>query len=985
MTFRIEHALVMDTDHLRGGGGYSVATVSPGVTEAERVFVAENFGISDFLHDPRNDRVYFSVFRVPGGQRTAFVRRFAKGTRRNGVQSRLFVHTLFLEEDLLERLVYLPWLLIDRPLTMGGNEIFLSTDPEPLQHGGSFAALEWDGEIATSDAFEQLAKNRYEPLISRFRENEELAAFDPKTVVASALDRISRGQRVELAQGPTYEQLSMVIWSMLPPSDRMDLAWTQHESGNTAITFAIANLPSPNDAMDFVGRASEWSLRLVGASTKKAEAWADMQEQMAKYRVSVRDGDAERWLHWSDARQRLFANPKASDKVLTANLKDLADSVSDEKRERWVNEIEVLSFLLSLIPELKQEKETIEEATERLARVYMASGIANVIFRVVPPPELLDEYGAKFGVGPLIDFFLLGSEGVKSSTEKTLVSRAAAATRSAVAAWLLECKRADSVDLQILSRFVMRLALDRSDYRALLQRIVLRTNGLRGFAKVLTREDERLGDAVLTAVMMGIQSRSADTASFITGTLLPRLEGSAALAARISVSFADQIAAVLRTSPEDFASFASRIRPEAAFSLVSSVENWLVDDRSVTFPLARAILIKANRGGLRGVPVDELALLAAERGEATALWLPAALDAAARLDESGDPIAVQAFCRRLARLSQKPAQGNADALRQVVSALQRAARGGRAGVCTLALVRFTRPWSDTGSLADALQTAIAGGGAKASEWTDIVADLVQEPSSKNAYLAAVAGGLLLTYWNRLSASEFGGVTPPLVDALPALNAEGRERMVSRWLPLLCTLPEGAFAERFIDTLTSIASDRLGAEIEVARSWREIEHDAADAETLARLDMAIRASGKSTERPVREAIDKIIKRIPGLTDRAVWLVHASASSMTAPTTRRIIERHFLSGVLSRLDPQQWQACLSAAGDDVFVHGNILLTVASELALSKADDGVRGSFQRKCMNHGRTDALAVAAVASRGLLDSISLLGSKSMELFRGEAR
>src|SRR4051794_406550 len=62
MTFRIEHALVMDTDHLRGGGGYSVAAVSQGVREAERVFVAENFGISDFLHDPKNQRVYYSIF-----------------------------------------------------------------------------------------------------------------------------------------------------------------------------------------------------------------------------------------------------------------------------------------------------------------------------------------------------------------------------------------------------------------------------------------------------------------------------------------------------------------------------------------------------------------------------------------------------------------------------------------------------------------------------------------------------------------------------------------------------------------------------------------------------------------------------------------------------------------------------------------------------------------------------------------------------------
>jgi|GEM_PF-1875465 len=985
MIFRIEHALVMDTDHLRGGGGYAVAAVSPEVSEAERVFVAENFGISDFLHDPRNGRTFFSVFPVPGGERLAFVRRFANGTRRNGVQSRLFVHTLFLGKALLERLTYLPWLLIDRPLMMGGNEIFLSTDPEPLRHGGSFTALEWDGAIDDRDAFEQLVENRYKPLERRFKGNEELATFNSEKVVAVALERISRGRRLELPQGPTYEQLSMVIWSLLPPADRMELAWTQHESGNTAVTFAIANVPAPDDPLDFAGSASAWSHRLIKTSTTEVEEWSAMQAQMAKYGVSVRRGEVECWLRWSDARTALFANPKASPGDLIANLRNLAESVSDEQRERWVNELEVLGFLLSLIPRLRREKETIEEATERLAAVYIESGIANVIFRVVPPPELLDEYGARFGTGPLINFFLLGSEGVKSSTEDTLIKRAAAVTRSAVAAWLLERRRTNDVDLPILSRFVMRLALDRSDYKALLQAIVVRPNGLREFAKMLRRQDARLGDVVLTAVMMGIQSSSADNASFITGTLLPWLDGNPELAGRISASFANQIGVVLRTSPEEFAIFASRVRADAASSLISSVAESLVNDRGATLPLARAVLTAANRGALPRIDVEELAFLAAERGEATTLWLPAALDAAARLDESGDSIAIQEFDLRLSRLSRQPARENADALRQVVSALrQRSALGGRAGVCTRGLVRFTRPWSDAASLADALQTAIAGGAAKASEWTDVVADLVHAPSS-NAYLAAVARRLLLTYWNHLGASEFGGVTPPLVDALVSLTADGREEMVSRWLPLLRTLPESGAAERFIDTLTSIAPDHLGAEIEVARSWREIDHDHADAETLARLGLAIRACGKLPDQLVRSAIAKIIERIPGFADRAVWLLRTAASPLTAPSTRRIIERHFLATRLSRLDPHQWQACLSAAGDDVFVHGNVLLTVASELALSKADDRVRGSFRKKCIDRGRTDALAVAAVASRGFLDSISLLGSKSMDLFRGEAR
>src|SRR5438105_659489 len=259
MTFRIDHALVMDTDHLPGGGGYAVAAVSPGVEEPERVFVAENFGISDFLHDPKNERVYFSIFPVPGG-RMAFVRRFAHGTRRNGVQSRLFVHTLFIGDELLSKLAYLPWLLYDRPLRSGGREIFLNSDPEPLLAGSAFPHIEWDGNLSKEEAFDVFVKDRYEPLTNRFRQDGELAAFDPARVIAAALDAIGRGQRVLLPQGSVYEQLSMVIWSMLPPADRMQFAWTQHESANTAISFAIANVPAPDEVMDFTAVPSQSSM-----------------------------------------------------------------------------------------------------------------------------------------------------------------------------------------------------------------------------------------------------------------------------------------------------------------------------------------------------------------------------------------------------------------------------------------------------------------------------------------------------------------------------------------------------------------------------------------------------------------------------------------------------------------------------------------------------------------------------------------------------
>jgi hypothetical protein len=969
VTFRIEHALVMDTDHLRGGGGYSVAAVSGGVKEAERVFVAENFGISDFLHDPTNKRVYFSIFHVPGG-RLAFVRRFAHGTRRNGVQSRLFVHTLFIDDELLPQLAYLPWLLLDRPLRLGNTEIFLDSNPEPLRIDGTFPAIEWDGNLSKTDAFEALAKNRFEPIEKRFRQDEELAAFNPASVVAAGLDAIARGGRVVLPQGSIYEQLSMVIWSMLPPADRMQVGWTQHESANTAISFAIANAPAPDEVMDFTAVPSQSSMQVVTSSTRSAEAWIDMQAAMARYAISLRTKDVESWLRFRDARQKLLEGSSTDRNVLIANLREVADSVRLDRRDRWVNEMEVLRFLFQFVKQAKTSAEKPEQAVTRFSEMFEASGIADVVFRVPPPDDLLDEHAESLSTAAIVECFVRGSERVPG----------AAATRAAVAAWLLDAHRADNVEIPILGRFVERLALDGSQYlKPLLQHIVARPRGLRELGEVLPPRKDGIGDAVLTAVMLGIQSDNDDTAAFIHDLLLPQLDRNVSLRGRISAGQAAAIGGALRNAPDDFAEFASRMLAEVASSLVSAAESWLMSERRAALPLARAILMTANRAMLPGVPVDELALRAAECGEAPTIWLPAVLDLAGRLDDRGDPSTSQQFRERLARLGEPSAKNNADALRQFVLSLrERAAQRASAGVCMRTLVRFTRPWTDPTPLAEAVQIAIANGAARATQWSDIVADLIAIPGAASSLL-------LTTYWERTGAGEFGAVQPALIEALPSLGAKGRERVVSRWLPLLRTVPDGGGAAHFFDTLTAIASEDRRPKIAIQRSWHEIEHDRADAYTLARLDAALRDEGEPAEDGLRQAIKRIIERKPAATDRAAWLVHVTANLMTTPpSTRRIIERHFLSKELRRIEAEQWPEFLTAAGDDVLVHGNVRVTVAYELALSSADEAVR-RMQRRYRNSDHVDALAVLARASRGIIETVAVWSSKGIDRLRGEGR
>ena len=68
----------------------------------------------------------------------------------------------------------------------------------------------------------------------------------------------------------------------------------------------------------------------------------------------------------------------------------------------------------------------------------------------------------------------------------------------------------------------------------------------------------------------------------------------------------------------------------------------------------------------------------------------------------------------------------------------------------------------------------------------------------------------------------------------------------------------------------------------------------------------------------------------------------------------------------------------------MHGNVRLTVAYELALSNAGDAVR-RMERRYRNGDYADALAVLGGASRGIMETVAVWGSKGIDRLRGEGR
>ncbi len=964
--FRIEHALVMDTDHLPGGGGYAVTGMSPGLSEGERIFVSDHFGISDFLHDPGNERdVYFSVERVPGG-RTAFTVRFKNGTRRGGSQNRLFVHTLFLDDELLAALHGLPWLLYDQPLRLNGRDLYLTNDVAPLLDAG-FPALEWSNSIPDGEAFANL-RDRYTQFSQRFAQSGASGGISGFDAVAAVLEAVRSGRRAVLPQGMLFEQLSLLAWSMLPPADRLSLPWTQHDSRAAASSLGVANAERPEGAfVDLRVRASEAIRRVVEYNTHDAESWRNLHAATGAHGISLRSGDLEWWLRWCDSLEDLLAHPLAPDEELIPKLERVAQSVRAGHREPWVNEMEVLRFLLALINRSMEAGQPREIAVQRWNGLFHRTNIAEVVFRRPPPVEWLDQSETRIGAALVAECFMAGSEQL----------RAGADTRARVAEWLLEGDRLKRVPVATAGRLLERLATDRSALlRPMIESTLRLPRALRELAAVLPEKKQELGPTFIDVIVSATRAGNEDAGWFAEQKLLPQLAANADLANRLSVDEAMTVGEALRGQPATYAHFAAGMRPEVMAALVGQVEAWLAASRKAGLPLARQMLELVNRGALSGVVVERLAFAAAEAGEPSRLWLPAAIDVAKEIDAKASPVIREAFIERVRRLAPRTTTEEKVAVRQMAAALRQAAgERQRARTCMLALVAFTRPsWSSAApALSSALQIAIASGFARADEWCEVVADLVAL-QIRNRTLSSTAATLLLAFWERLAPHDFGVALPDaLIEGIAFLDGEKASRLVGRWLPQVRRLKELPGAERFLDLLGVIASDEEYALLETERAWRELEHGSADASTFCRLESAqfiARKVGCDTAAAMKYVLEKMQRQ----EDRAAWLVRTAAAPVTHPVTRRVIESKYLPVALRRLDEPAWQSFLTESGDELFAHSYILLMTARELALSQKSPALVQELQRVCRARGREDAVrTLTEPAPRGLAEQMSVWG------------
>ena len=909
MTDRVEHALVMDTDDIPGRGGYAVVGLSDGVAPAERVFVATNFGISDYLHDPRNERAFYSFCRVPGG-RYAFTRRFPSGRRRNETQNRLFVHTLFLSDAQFAVLEGLPWLLIESKFRVVPDEPWqsLSTDGERLVMQAS-RALEWDGG---SEIVPEICSQLR---VRADRVGKLLPGVDPVNAIATVITALQRGEPALLPQGTAYELLTLLAWSCLPLADRAVFPWTQHDSMNVGVAFETANVPA-GATVDVRRTPNPVERRLVEMNLERNERRRDLHTRAARYGIRIRGDRLRLWLDWRDSLSAVQENLEEPEEKIFAALEALAKSAEASTGQPWAESQEVLQLLWPNIERAIKAGQPPELPVKRWAGLLERSGLGGKIFREKPSPEWLDRIAADVGAQLLVFFFVFSTEN----------DPAARSTREALAEWLLQ-HRGEKPDRFILARLVVRLGADRSEWvEPLLGWLLDDPEGLGSLADA-TPLDPRYGDLVLLATLVAIGKQHGQTTTYVRSALVPHFEASEETREHVRDALVDAVAPILRDDPDMFLRF-FRGQPAARQSrLLSTVRGWMTSERDATLPLARTIVERMSREAFpRSREADALVFALASAGEKSSRWGELLVRIAGSSDASW-------FADSLRKVdpSRIDLGGLADA---VVRQLEPGS-----GSSIRALVSFTRP-SWNASILKVLSHVLRGA-SDVREWESIVTAAVKMFGKK---AAAEAGKLLQAFWSRVEPAQVRSLSDDFMDVTQHTSGAWRSHLRSRWTPLIRRLPPCPQSERLIAILDDTPEARI------ALVWRAFDLRSATIATLNGFHDDLCNGEADYEEEMGKAVDRWAGMMPARdanpVERAQRMLDLAGNAGVKFAIRQLAAER-MPLVLSRLRPRDWAALVRLSVAQLARNGSAWMTFTRLLGAARDAEEAARDLETICL--------------------------------------
>lgn len=948
--FRIDHALVMDTDDIPGRGGYSVVGISRDVTPAERAFVAGNFGISDYLHDPKTEkRIFYSSFRVPGGRR-ALVRRFARGVRRNQTQNRLYVHTLFFDDELLRVLQGLPWLLVNANVRLEGAaewERLRDEIPWALD-GTSLPALEWDDRDGlTNDIVARL--NTRLTSIGNQLSSLPGGASSPSDLVARVIGALSKQDRVLLPQGSAHELVTMLAWSMLPPRDREEIAWTQHDAANiSGIVFPLANVVVREWETNLSAPAAPFAKWVVDVNIASEESRRSFHERSAFDGITVRDAhDIDAWQRWRNALERLGKDLERNDPAGAA-MHALAKAAEGRSTAPWINGHEVLDLLWPRVLHAAERKPATVVVHD-WGKLVHESGLGAVIFRNAPDRHWLSRASSQIRADALVAFFGYAA-GVLPDAKFA---------RASVASWLVDANPRE-VDPETIARLAIPLATDRSHaLPALLDRALATNAGLVAFQESLgVRRD--VADLVAAAVPIVLERNHPGTIAFLRDAVVPRA-GTSQM--RVTPELARSVGAVLREEPETFLRFHARLAPEAGAELMETVVKWMFHEPEQTRALARALMQRIQSDPAALETANRLAIAMANAGEPASLWFEVVLRLARAHDSRNDEAGTRAFLDTLDKLRARPLK-LAGAIDPLLFELQSNPRPGR---CVRALVLFVRSeWKARAHDLLLVLAGIVGQAPLTSAWQDVVVAFVED-HARSQDLSA----LILAFWRRIDPEEIPRLRLDAIETTAQVSGAARKKLIESWPESrIVRIPASKNSDRFIALLTGESATPA---VRTALDRRELEQQIATVGTLNRLDRSSQGTNDYAS-GMAAAIEQFIDREGNPVNRLVRLLELLLSDDVVPTVKLIATQRVLPRAAGALSRSQWATLLESATDGrLLARGAASLAVAFRAGVVASPSTIEG-LERIYDRHRRADLPPAldAGWASRSPLKSFARL-------------
>jgi hypothetical protein len=934
----IDHAIVTDTDAMQQGG-YALVAASPGVTPEERLVLGEASGVSDYLHHATEDRTYFSFLRIT--DRYAFVRRFTHGRRRNDSQNRVVAHTLLLGSAELDALEWLPWLIAEARFAIAGRQerFHLTKDAVGIPGDGVLPQLDFDVAVDSPADVHQRLQRRVAHIRSQLGEERT------SELLAEGIATVAQRMHLMLPQGVAFEQLALVLWSLLPLADRRRIAWTQHLApGMRHADFGIANAAEPRLMSDLYGGRNAWRLLDGSSAAVNAREFRDLVDrQLATsaeraHFVSETNRwglgfsvDPDRVRRWSDWNRWIEPETAGSERAGgEASLETLAHALRDGQQDPWVDGKAVLRFALAYAARLAalHDDRAIARAVENLrAHSVLGNALATPL-----GVDGVDELSLEFDERFVLAFLTRAAAGTARERELCALAADVLMRRPVMS------QENGALAISLVDRL---RTLDPERAERLVQWLPRSADVMSGLIATLSEDASSLADLTRLyreAVDEKGRSRIADKAL----TIFRR----GPVDARTVSDWLER----LRPDKEHFLELLRCAPPEVTASALNALAKGSLDSEAAE--IAERLLTTPPPKFYEMPSFGRLIAAFARRGRRTDLWFDQLVRCARAIDASGDGASVAELNTVVRKLAEETLALPPQSVMSKSLAISLGNAVSTSDGCLRAAVSLggARLMADS-RFCDDVRGYWLRSPARMIDWCGIAAEMMRLSQPHDAAYAA------RDWWMSLPIEQLSR-SQPMYTGLDRVMKEDAVKVVARWSPIVARMSLGTVFDEFLARLRSLAATAGAGEpaLWLRIMWREWR--------LGRTPAAsVLAAADDPKNVALIAVydDFFASEFSALPQRVRVLLEISREGLLPTTRKLMIDRLCTALMALRID--EWEQFREPAEwSDLLREWRVRATCARVLARHPHSGALR-RFISAAVEASAFDALAVLQQEAR----------------------